>query len=70
MQYCKIGTSTPMTSSSSGVAWKMTSYRVEMSAGVCHFHIKAILTEKNKQNVSNINPIASKIGFRKITVQN
>ena len=42
VQNCKIGTSTLMTSSSSDVAWKMTSYWVETSTEVCHFQISAI----------------------------
>ena len=58
VQNCKIGTSTLMTSTSSDVAWKMTSYRAETSAEVCHFQILAIEVEKRKQNVSDIDSIA------------
>ena len=49
MQNCKIGTSTLMTSFSSDVTWKMTSYRAETSAEVCHFQIKQLKPKKENK---------------------
>ena len=54
MQNCKIWTSTLMTSSSSDVAWKMTSYRAETSAEVCHFQIKKFIKPKKEDKMSAI----------------
>ena len=58
MQNCKVGTSTLMTSSSSNVAWKMTSYRAKTSDEICHFQINFKQFKPKKENVSNIDSIA------------
>ena len=49
MDNCKIGTSTLMTSSTSDVAWKMTSYRAKTSAEFVTFRFKKFKPKKEKK---------------------